>query len=108
MQTRTQAKIDQWINDGANPEQVLTVSEWADKYRVLSQKASAEPGVWRTDRVPYLREIMDSLSVTSPIQRIVFIYQTADNNIADHRVVSIEPKSEKHLCHTASYIIAKP
>jgi phage terminase large subunit GpA-like protein len=29
---------------------------------VLSRKASAEPGRWRTSRVPYTREIMDTLS----------------------------------------------
>ena len=30
-----------------------TVSEWADKHRVLVSESSAEPGVWRTDRAPY-------------------------------------------------------
>jgi phage terminase large subunit GpA-like protein len=57
---------------GLTPDPDLTVSEWADEYRYLSQKASAEPGRWRTDRTPYLREIMDSLSPSSPIQRVVF------------------------------------
>lgn len=50
----------------------LTVSEWADKYRFLSQKAAAEPGPWRTSRTPYLQEIMDCLSSNNPIQRVVF------------------------------------
>lgn len=36
----------------------LTVSEHADRYRVLDQR-SAVPGPWRTDRTPYLREILD-------------------------------------------------
>ena len=49
------------------PEPAVTVSEWADKHRVLSSKASAEPGPWRTSRTPYLREIMDSLSSYSSI-----------------------------------------
>jgi phage terminase large subunit GpA-like protein len=48
------------------------VSEWADEHRYLSQRASAEPGRWRTDRTPYLREIMDALSPSSPIERVVF------------------------------------
>src|ERR1039457_5554976 len=48
--------------EGALPDPLLTVSEWADQYRTLSQRASAEPGPWRTDRTPYLREIMDWLS----------------------------------------------
>jgi len=40
----------------------LTLSAWADRYRVLSPESSAEPGPWRTERVPYLREIMDTIS----------------------------------------------
>lgn len=40
----------------------LTVSEWAECHRVLSKETSAEPGPWRNGRVPYLVEIMDSLS----------------------------------------------
>ncbi len=51
----------------------MTISQWADRYRVLSQRASAEPGPWRTDRTPYLREIMDCLSPSSPIERVVFM-----------------------------------
>lgn len=37
----------------------MTVSEWADQHRVLDT-FSSEPGRWRTDRVPYAREWMDS------------------------------------------------
>lgn len=44
------------------PPPMLTVSKWADEYRVLSSEGSAEPGRWRTDRAPYQREIMDALS----------------------------------------------
>lgn len=57
---------------GLTPDPDLNVSQWADEFRFLSQKASAEPGRWRTDRTPYLREIMDCLSPHSPIQRVVF------------------------------------
>lgn len=32
---------------------------------------SNEPGRWRTERTPYLREIMDCLSVHSPVRRVV-------------------------------------
>jgi phage terminase large subunit GpA-like protein len=60
--------------DGLRPEQALTVSEWADKHRRLSSKASAEPGRWRTSRTPYLREPMDCLSTTSPVQRVVMMF----------------------------------
>ena len=40
----------------------LTVSEWCDRYRVLDPKHSAEPGLWSTDRTPYLREIQDAFT----------------------------------------------
>lgn len=53
------------------PRRRLTVSQWADQHRWLSAKASAEAGKWRTTRVPYLREIMDCLSDSSPVQRVV-------------------------------------
>jgi phage terminase large subunit GpA-like protein len=40
---------------------------------MLSSKASAEPGRWRTSRTPYLKAIMDCLSPTSPVERVVFM-----------------------------------
>jgi phage terminase large subunit GpA-like protein len=58
---------------GARPDPLLTISQWADRYRWLSQRASAEHGRWRTERTPYLREIMDCLSPMSPIERTVFM-----------------------------------
>jgi phage terminase large subunit GpA-like protein len=52
---------------GLAPDPVLKVSEWADRYRVLSGR-NAVPGKWRTSRVPYLREIMDSMSARSGVE----------------------------------------
>lgn len=40
----------------------LSVSDWADQYRMLSSESSAEPGRWRTDRAPYQRDIMDAFT----------------------------------------------
>src|SRR5438876_8085497 len=57
--------------DGLSPEPTLSVSAWADAYRFLSSVASAEPGQWRTERTPYLREIMDCLSPSHAAQRVV-------------------------------------
>lgn len=59
--------------EGLTPDPLLTVSEWADQYRVLSGKSASEPGKWRTNRTPYLKEIMDCLSPTSPVERVVFM-----------------------------------
>ena len=63
--------IERAWREGLTPDPLLTVSEWADKHRVLSSKAASEPGRWRTSRTPYLREIMDCLSPMSPIERVV-------------------------------------
>jgi phage terminase large subunit GpA-like protein len=41
------------------PAGAITVSDWADANRILSPEASAEPGRWRTARVPYARMWMD-------------------------------------------------
>lgn len=44
----------------ARPEQI-TVSQWAEKYRILDE-SSALPGRWRNTITPYLREIMDCIN----------------------------------------------
>src|SRR5689334_19546210 len=62
------------LAEGFAPDPLLTVSEWADEHRMLSQKASAEPGRWRTDRTPYLREPMDCLSPHNPAERVVMMF----------------------------------
>ena len=65
--------IERSWREGLMPDPLLTVSEWADRHRMLSSKASAEPGRWRTSRTPYLKAIMDCLSPISPIERVVFM-----------------------------------
>ncbi|MCF4115129.1 MULTISPECIES: terminase gpA endonuclease subunit [Dethiosulfovibrio] len=42
------------------PPERITVSEWADRYRVLTPRLAAKPGPWRTSYMPYLRKIMDT------------------------------------------------
>ena len=66
-------EIERASREGLTPDPLLTVSEWADRHRMLSSKASAEPGRWRTSRTPYLRAIMDCLSPASPVERVVFM-----------------------------------
>ncbi len=60
--------------EGLTPPDPMTVSQWADRYRWLSGKGSAEKGPWRTDRTPYLREPMDCLSPSSPWRRVVLMF----------------------------------
>ena len=61
------------FKSGFCPPPIYTVSEWADKFRVLPQTSAAEPGNWRTDRTPYLKEIMDSLSPSVNCSDVVFM-----------------------------------
>ena len=56
-----------------DPPPELTISEWADKYRVLTSEASSEPGPWRTDRFPFTKEIMDICSPQDPTKEIVMM-----------------------------------
>ncbi len=65
--------VDGVFAEFMRPPESLTVSEWSDKYRFLSGKASSEPGPWRTERTPYLREIMDCLSARSGIEEVVLM-----------------------------------
>jgi phage terminase large subunit GpA-like protein len=56
---------DAWLvgilRDALAPDPTLTVSEWADRHRMLGLRASSKAGPWRTARTPDLREIMDAL-----------------------------------------------
>ena len=57
------------------PPENITVSEWAENYRVLDSKTSALPGPWRNDKTPYLKEIMDEL-INYDTERIIFVKPT--------------------------------
>ena len=52
---------------GLQPDPDMNVTEWADAYRVLPKKGSAEPGKYYSNRTPYMREIMDNLSPFSGV-----------------------------------------
>ena len=60
------AEILRAWSEGLTPDPDLTVSQWADRHRMLSGRASAEPGRYRTARTPYMGEIMDRLSPGEP------------------------------------------
>lgn len=52
-----------WANSfkrSCKPQSRMTGSAWADNFRVVPPGTSPEPGPWRTDRTPYLREIVDA------------------------------------------------
>jgi phage terminase large subunit GpA-like protein len=55
------------------PKPNLTLSGWADEFRRLSQESAAEPGRWRTSRVPYMKEIMDCISDSSVSETVIMV-----------------------------------
>lgn len=70
------ALCDRAEGGGWAPDPLMTVSEWADARRMLSPKASAEHGRWRTARTPYLREPLDAFSVASQVEEIVLVFSS--------------------------------
>lgn len=64
----------------------ITVTEWAELYRGLSSKDSAEPGPYRCSRTPYVREPQDCLSVGSAVEEIVLMWgaQTGKTTIGSN------------------------
>lgn len=61
-----ESKKIKWLEDVRKAWQIpawFTVWQWADRNRILDPLTSAEPGRWRTDRTPYLREIMDAFRI---------------------------------------------
>lgn len=70
---RNSGKLASALASAVRPDPELTVSQWADKYRILTGKGAAESGPYQTSRAPYLRDIMDALSSSTTHRKIVFI-----------------------------------
>lgn len=58
-----------------NPPEQLTVSEWAEEYRMLDAKSSAMPGPWSNEVTPYLVGVMDEFN-NYETEQIVFVKPT--------------------------------
>lgn len=56
----------------SKPRDLLTVSQWAERYRVIETGSNA-PGRWDNSRAPHATEIMDSLSEHSPVRTVTFL-----------------------------------
>lgn len=61
---------------GFKPDPRYTVTEWAENFRVLTSESSAESGLYRVSRTPFLKEIMDVMSPTDPTQQVKVIKGT--------------------------------
>lgn len=58
---------------GLRPNPRRSVAAWADAERVVSaESGSPWPGRWSTARAPYLREIMEKLTLAHPARRVTF------------------------------------
>lgn len=71
----TASRLARTVASRLAPPPDLTASEWADLYRRLSSEASAEPGRWKTDRTPYMREILDAIN--DPLVETIVIMSSA-------------------------------
>ena len=82
------ALVDRIFAEFLAPPPLLTVTEWANRNRILSGKDSAEPGTYRVERTPYAREPMDCLSATSPVEEVVLMWgaQTSKTTIGGNWV----------------------
>jgi phage terminase large subunit GpA-like protein len=67
------ALVNEAWNIGMRPPVDMTVSQWADQHREMSSSVTSAPGRWRTDRVPYTRQIMDCLSPLHPAREVWFM-----------------------------------
>lgn len=70
--------VPDWIVEALSalrPPGKMTVSEWADKYRILDSRTSALPGRWRTDYTPYLRSIMNAFT-DHEVEEIIVVKPT--------------------------------
>ena len=87
-----------WIRESLavlKPPEDLTVSQWAEKFRVLDSKTSAAPGGWKNSVTPYLVGIMDAFN-DPDVEEIIFCKCTqiggteAANNIIGY-IIAQDP-----------------
>ncbi len=76
------AALDAAFADGIRPEPDVTIAEWAELHRWVSAEGSSSVGPWRNDKTPYLRAIMEDLSPSSRVEKVVF---EANDDASPHR-----------------------
>jgi len=68
------------------PPTKISLSEWADKFRILSSESSAEPGQWSTSKAPYEKSIMDAIS--DPETPKVVVQKASQVGITDSAILN--------------------
>lgn len=69
-ETDSAVVVAETLADLIRPPERMTVSQWAERYRRLSPKASSKPGRWRNETAPYLVKIMDCMGVDHPCRTV--------------------------------------
>jgi phage terminase large subunit GpA-like protein len=77
------------------PPPVLTVSEWADQARKLPERSASRGARYRTDAVPYLREVMDCTLVPGVTRIVLAKSAQCGGSEALHNVIGF------HMAHRA-------
>ena len=54
--------VAELARDVWTPVEELTVSDWAERYRVLDEKSAGRPGKWDNSLTPYLRGVMNAFN----------------------------------------------
>ncbi|MGB3068452.1 MAG: phage terminase large subunit family protein [Ottowia sp.] len=87
---RSAALMDELLSEYFAPPPNVTVTEWAERHRVLSAKDSAEPGPYRVARTPFALEPQDALSPYSPVEEVVLMWgaQTSKTTVGGNWVGS--------------------
>lgn len=88
---RAAALLADLIADYLAPPPDITVTQWAERHRILSAKDSAEPGPYRVSRTPFALEPQDALSPYSPVEEVVLMWgaQTSKTTVGGNWVGSV-------------------
>ena len=88
---RAAALMAELLAEYLAPPPRLTVTEWAERHRMLSAKDSAEPGPYRVQRTPYALEPQNALSHYSPVEEVVLMWgaQTSKTTVGGNWVGSL-------------------
>lgn len=69
--TEIDAEVAEAFKRNLRPKPIMTVSQCAEKYRYLKTGTNM-PGPWRNENAPIIKEIMDALSLHSPVKKVTF------------------------------------
>lgn len=83
--------LNELFSEYLAPPARMTVTQWAEKNRVLSSKDSSEPGPYRVARTPYALEPQDALSSYSHIEEVVLMWgaQTSKTTVGGNWIGSM-------------------